>query len=151
MPCRGDLGGNILTLKACIYAGFFTRVQCTHMDKLLNTQYGNSGDYHADGRMTDTLMNAVYISLITPLGTWWADKSIGSLLHTITREKDLSRVSLLAEQYAQEALAHIIKDRRAKSINITADQPHDGTLVLNIDVTDARGQSAVFNHLVRVI
>ena len=121
------------------------------MDKLLNTDYNNSGDYHSDQRMTETLMNAVYISLITPRGTWWADPSIGSLLHTIQREKDLSRVSMLAIQYAQEATDHIIRDGRAGSIEITADQPHDGTLLLNIQVTDARGEASVFKHLVRVV
>ncbi|EQA94854.1 phage GP46 family protein, partial [Glaesserella parasuis 29755] len=51
----------------------------------------------------NTLQNAVYIRLTTPLGSWWADGRVGSLLHLIKREKDLSRVGLLAQQYAEEA------------------------------------------------
>lgn len=62
------------------------------MDKELNP---DTGDY--TGRTVDTLQNAVYIRLMTPLGSWWADKTLGSLLHLLQREKDLQRVSLLAE------------------------------------------------------
>ena len=63
------------------------------MDKQLDP---NSGDY--TGRTTDNLQNAVYIRLLTPLGSWWADKTVGSLLHLLQRQKDLERVSLLEEQ-----------------------------------------------------
>ncbi|MDP0010424.1 hypothetical protein Q7401_10835, partial [Glaesserella parasuis] len=45
----------------------------------------------------NTLQNAVYIRLTTPLGSWWVDGRVGSLLHLIKREKDLSRVGLLAQ------------------------------------------------------
>lgn len=40
------------------------------MDKQLDT---SSGDY--TGRTTDNLQNAVYIRLLTPLGSWWAEDS----------------------------------------------------------------------------
>lgn len=63
------------------------------MDKELDPR---SGDY--TGNTIDTLKNAVYIRLATPLGSWWADTSVGSLLHLLQREKDLERVALLAEQ-----------------------------------------------------
>lgn len=40
------------------------------MDKQLDT---SSGDY--TDRTTDNLQNAVYIRLLTPLGSWWAEDS----------------------------------------------------------------------------
>ncbi len=123
-------------------------VHNAHMDRLLNP---NTGDYEANGEMTDTLQNAVYISLITPLGSYCLNPSLGSLLHTLKREKDVSRVGLLAEQYAYEALEHILDDGRAKQIDITADQPHNGAMILNIIVIDNRGVRSVFKHLVSVI
>jgi len=119
-----------------------------HMDRLLNP---NTGDYEPHGEMTDTLQNAVYISLITPLGSYCLNPSLGSLLHTLKREKDVSRVGLLAEQYAYEALEHILDDGRAKQIDISAEQPHNGTLLLNIIVIDNRGVRSEFKHLVPVI
>ena len=101
------------------------------MDRQLNPL---TGDY--TGRRTDTLQNAVYIRLATPLGSWWADKTIGSLLHTLRREKD---VALLARQYAEEALAPIVADGRADHITVQAAQPHNGSLKLHIRVETARG------------
>lgn len=99
------------------------------MDKELDTL---TGDY--TGRTIDSLKNAVYIRLKTPLGSWWADKNIGSLLHLLEREKDLERVGLLAKQYAEEALQPIVDDGRAERIEVTAEQPHNGMLYLNIRV-----------------
>ena len=65
-----------------------------------------TGDYTS--KQISTLQNAVYIRLTTPLGTWWADGRVGSLLHTIPKEKDLRHVGPLAQQYAEEALQPLI-------------------------------------------
>lgn len=104
------------------------------MDKELDVA---TGDY--TGQAINTLKNAVYIRLMTPLGSWWADKTIGSELHLLQREKDLDRVALLAEQYASEALQPIVTSGRAKKITVTAEQPKNGWLFLNIRVDTAAG------------
>ncbi len=106
-------------------------------------------DYTSD--KIDTLQNAVYIRLTTPKGSWWADGTLGSLLHLIQREKDLSRVGLLAQQYAEEALQPIIDDGRAKSIVVTNEQPKDGSLNLLISVIDNRGVKFEFKHPVKLV
>ncbi|WP_419852120.1 phage GP46 family protein [Actinobacillus pleuropneumoniae] len=98
-----------------------------------------------------TLQNAVYIRLTTPLGSWWADGRVGSLLHLITREKDLSRVGFLAQQYAEEALQPLVDDGRAESIRVEYTQPKNGSLILHIHVTDAQGETFSFEHAVKVI
>lgn len=98
-----------------------------------------------------TLQNAVYVRLTTPLGSWWADGRVGSLLHLIQREKDVFRVGLLAQQYAEEALQPIIDDGRAKAIQVTHHQPKNGSLLLQIKVTDNRGDTFAFEHHVPVI
>ncbi|MDA3978495.1 phage GP46 family protein [Gallibacterium sp. AGMB14963] len=108
-----------------------------------------TGDYTLS--QTDTLQNAVYIRLTTPLGSWWADGRVGSLLHLIQREKDKERVGLLAQQYAEEALQPLIDDGRAQAITVDYVQPHNGTLQLLISVTDARGKTYEFKHPVKVI
>ncbi|QOF68293.1 phage GP46 family protein [Actinobacillus sp. GY-402] len=108
-----------------------------------------TGDYTS--KQISTLQNAVYIRLTTPLGSWWANGRVGSLLHLLKREKDLAKNGMLAEQYAQEALQPLIDDGRAKAISISHEQPHDGSLILLIKVTDNRGQIYDFKHHVELI
>lgn len=100
---------------------------------------------------TDTLQNAVYIRLTTPLGSWWADGRVGSLLHTLTREKELERVVLLAKQYAEEALAPLLLDKRAKSIEVSVERLFNHTLQLIIQVTDNRNKTTLFKHPVKLL
>ncbi len=102
------------------------------------------------GQRIYTLGNAVYIRLITPLGPWWKDTTVGSRLHELKRSKDLSRVGKLAKQYAEQALQPLLDDGRAQSITITVEQPHNGWLNLQIDITDATGNPQVFRQPVRV-
>jgi len=116
------------------------------MDSGINT---NSGDL--TGQRIQTLSNAVYIRLMTPLGSWWADTSLGSRLYELRREKDRPRVGILAKQYSEEALKPLLDNGRAKSITVVADQPHNGWLNLNIEIIDATGNPQVFRHPVRVI
>lgn len=98
----------------------------------------------------DGLANAVYIRLMTPLGSWWRDASLGSRLHELVRQKDVSRVSVLAKQYAETALQPIIDDGRASAIKVQTQQPHNGRLNLLIEVTKASQQVQTFNYPVKV-
>ncbi len=116
------------------------------MDMTINT---TTRDY--DGTYVSTLQNAVYLRLTTPKGEWWADNEFGSLLHLIKREKDVARVGLLAQQYASEALQPIIDSKRAESITVTAHQPHNGMMILSVEVLDNSNHTHVFKHSVPVI
>lgn len=109
----------------------------------------NTGD--ATGQRIYTLANAVYIRIATPLGSYWAAPEIGSRLHELRREKDLSRVGTLAKQYAEDALKQLLDDGRATAISVTTEQPHNGWLNLDINVTDATGNLQVFRFPVGVI
>lgn len=97
------------------------------------------------------LANACYMRLEIPLGSYWADKTLGSQLYLLRREKDLSRVAILAKQYAEQALAPIVADGRAQSITVTTEQLHIGRLNLLIEVTAASGEKFSFKHPVGVI
>ena len=100
------------------------------------------------------LANAVYLRLMTPLGQWWAFPALGSRLHELVREKDVSRVELLARQYSAQALQPILDDGRAKAIDIETERLKDasqgGRLQLRITVTDAGGRAFTFIHPVKV-
>lgn len=103
------------------------------------------------GERISSLQNAVYLRLMIPLGSYWADPELGSLLYTLRREKDRPRIARLAVQYAREALQGLLDDGRAIAIDVTAEQPHDGRLLLLIEVTDAGGRTQTFQHHVQVI
>lgn len=97
------------------------------------------------------LANAVYLRLTTPLGSYWADPSLGSRLHELQREKDKTRVALLARQYAEQALEPLIADGRASDIDVSTEQPGNGWLRLLIEVTAATGERLTFKHPVTVL
>lgn len=98
-----------------------------------------------------TLHNAVYLRLLTPLGSYWADASLGSRLHELQREKDISRVHKLATQYASQALQPLLDDGRAKEITVNAKSGQCGWLLLVITVTDNAGTQQKFEHSVRIM
>lgn len=103
------------------------------------------------GTRTTTLSNAVYLRLQTPLGSYWADPTLGSRLHELMREKDLARVYSLAKQYAEQALRPLADDGRALSVAITTNPLRAGWLMLLIDVVDASGKPQHFEHPAKVI
>lgn len=116
------------------------------MDRELNT---HTGDY--TNNTIDTLKNEVYIRLRTPKGSWLFDAKLGSLLHTLQREKDLSRIDLLAVQYAEEALQPMLDSSRALKIDVTSSRLNNDFLTLTIDVVDSRNVKQVYDYDVAVI
>ena len=97
------------------------------------------------------LANAVYIRLMTPLGSWWADPSLGSRLHELQREKDLARVRILAVQYSEAALAPLLTSGRARSIRVSASHPGKdasgaGRCLLHIEVEDNTGTRQTYQY-----
>lgn len=94
--------------------------------------------------------NAVYLLLMTSLGSYWADPAVGSRLHELAREKDVERVAVLAKAYCEQALQPLLSDGRAKAVAVEAERRHDGWLRLRVSVTDTGGSEHLFNHHVRV-
>lgn len=110
-----------------------------------------TADYAIPWQRLQTLGNAVYIRLMTPLGSWWAAPTVGSRLHELQREKDRPRVYVLAKQYAEQALKPLVDDGRAKSVSVTATQARPGWCALLITVIDNVSREQRFTHHVRVI
>lgn len=113
-----------------------------------------SGDYVAANAAIDHLANSIYIRLVTPLNSWWADPSLGSRLHELQRDKDVPRVRVLAKQYAEDALQPLLADGRAKSVvvQVSGDGQSLPTprVALLIEVVDASDRRHVFDHYVPV-
>lgn len=107
----------------------------------------STGDY--TGARTADAGNAIWLRLRTPLGSWWADPTLGSRLHELAREKDLSRARQRAEQYARDALQPLIDDGRLTALDVSAVHMIGG-LFLNIDAVDALGLPLAYS-LFRVI
>lgn len=103
------------------------------------------------GKRIDTLANAVYLRLSVPLGSWFGAPALGSRLHELQRQKDLSRVAVLARQYAGQALQPLIADGRALAVAVDSRPDGKSRLRLIVTVTDAGGRRQVFEHFVSVI
>lgn len=67
---------------------------------------------------------------------WWgdsfSDKKIGSKLWLLSREKQLSSVLKRAQEYAEESLQWMIKERLIKSVTVTATNPTNSVLLLTV-------------------
>lgn len=111
-----------------------------------------TGDY--DGQIDD-LSNAVYLRIVTPLGSYWADPSLGSKLYLLQREKALQPARVLAEQYVRLALQPLIDDQRVDRIDVALGEFEDasGTTRLPLRVSVYRGGllAAQFDHPVKVM
>jgi phage gp46-like protein len=108
----------------------------------------STGDYDRT-RIAD-LSNAVYLRITIPLGSYWADPTLGSKLYLLRRMKDLVRNKALAIQYTREALQPLITDKRADSIDIDAVWNHDGRLQLSGQIYQHGQSVAAFQHYVKV-
>jgi phage gp46-like protein len=101
------------------------------------------------------LANAVYLRLMTPLASYWADPSLGSRLHELTREKDVTRIAILSRQYAEAALKPIVDDGRATRILVTVERVKDasgaGRHQLSIKVEAAGGEHMTFKFPIKVV
>lgn len=107
-----------------------------------------TGDY--DHTRIATLGNAVYLRLTVPLGSYWADKTLGSKLHLLRRMKDVERNKTLAIQYTRDALQPLIDTKRAERVDVDAVWNHDGRLELAGTIYQAGGAVATFQHYVKV-
>ena len=117
------------------------------MDTLLNPQ---TGEYETN-QTTRSLHNAAYVRLVTPLGSWWADLTLGSRLHELQRQKDIPRVYKLAQQYAEQALQPLLDDGRADKIVVEVASVQKGWLHLGISIWDAGNEKIYFKHPVKVL
>jgi phage gp46-like protein len=97
------------------------------------------------------LLNAAYLRLTTPLGSWFGDATVGSRLYELSREKDLVRVARLAQQYATDALQPLIADGRAQSVDVRTFHVATGQLAITVEIVDAHGVQSSFDLPVKVV
>lgn len=88
---------------------------------------------------------------VDPRG-WWADAyaevsgdATGSKLWLLRREKQTVDVQARAQEYAQEALAWLLADGVAASVNVVASYPQRGALVIAVAITRP-GSGAIFER-----
>jgi phage gp46-like protein len=121
-----------------------------------------------DLALTDDLETAVIISLFTdarlpsdqelPVGEterrgWWGDTfadtagdSVGSLLWTLSREKQVPAVLQKAGTYARAALRWLVDDGVASAVDVATEYPGDGWLTIAVTVTRPRLKPIAFRY-----
>ncbi|MEW5727713.1 MAG: phage GP46 family protein [Pseudomonadota bacterium] len=75
---------------------------------------------------------------------WWADPKMGSRLYLLHREKQRAVVLARAREYAAEALAWLIEDEVASSVDVAAEILGEGTLGLTIRIRRTDGTEAEY-------
>ena len=118
-----------------------------YIDPSIGAYVSATGDLDRDP--ADGLANAVYLRVMTPLGSWWADVTLGSRLHELQREKDVPRVQRLARQYIEQALQPLLDDGRVSSITL-ATQHQAGRLAVRVELLDAANVTRTFDFHVKV-
>ena len=122
-----------------------------------------TGDLVAEGSLRTAVILSLFLDRraedddILPNGSddrrgWWADTvapmtdygigggsvsgdRIGSRLWLLSREKQLAGVLERARHYAEEALTWLVEDGVATAVQVTATNPRQGWLVLEVTVT----------------
>lgn len=97
----------------------------------------------------DGLANAVYLRITTPLGSFWANRELGSRLHELQREKDVARVQTLARQYCEQALQPLLDDGRVSQLSVQTEH-QAGRLAVLVELLDAAQQARTFELHVKV-
>jgi len=123
------------------------------MDAWINPVTG-SYEQVADGSTlvrdpADGLANAVYLRITTPLGSYWANPTMGSRLHELQREKDTLRVQTLAQQYCEQALQPLVDDGRVSKLTVTTER-QSGRLAVLVELLDAALNARTFELHVKV-
>lgn len=65
----------------------------------------------------------------------WADPELGSRLWLLDRSKETDDVLTRAREYAEEALAWLLKDGVVRAVNVTAEFVRSGVLALTVTTT----------------
>jgi len=104
-----------------------------------------------DLEMSDDLGNNVYLSLMTEQGSDIDDAAFGSKLHLLTREKAVGNIEAVAREYCVEALAWILKAKRAEKFDIVTELEKGETSSLKLNITAWRnGRPQSYEHFVEV-
>jgi len=104
------------------------------------------GDY--DRTRIGDLSNAIYLRIMVPRGSYWADPTFGRRIRS--RMKDVERNKILVDQDTREALQPLLDKKRADKIDIATEWNHDGRLYLAVEVYQHGQVVGVFKDYVKV-
>lgn len=98
---------------------------------------------------TQDEIQSVLICLHQHRGKHFARPAQGSYLYKLRRSKDVERNKVLARQYAEQALAHMVPDR-FRDIQITAERNTAHRIDLTINLIKLSGQAQIIHYFVQV-
>lgn len=97
----------------------------------------------------DALQNRIRLSLAIHKGSFIADETFGSELHTIRKATDGN--ATLAARFAEAALRHMVMDGSIKRVNASASVDSlRGGIDIALDIQLPTGEPLIFNHWVSI-
>lgn len=94
-------------------------------------------------------IQSVLICLHQHRGQHFARPDQGSYLYKLRQSKDVERNKVLARQYSEQALAHMVPDR-FRDIQITAERNTAHRIDLTISLIKLSGQAQIIHYFVQV-
>ncbi|MEQ1412259.1 phage GP46 family protein [Acinetobacter indicus] len=94
-------------------------------------------------------IQSVLICLYQHRGQHFATPDQGSYLYKLRRSKDVERNKVLARQYAQQALEHMVPNR-FRDIQVMAERKEQSRIDLTITLTKLSGQAQIIHYFVPV-
>ncbi len=107
-----------------------------------------------DWQQAGTILNNVWLSLMTRRGSFFQNPDFGSRLHLLQREKNTATTERLAREYCLEALQWLIDVGRADAVDVITER--DTTvdpyrLKLVVTVTQANRPDVTFELFLEVV
>lgn len=119
------------------------------MDIKLTPDKFGEGDItigHGDIVVDDGLYTAIYISIFTEYGSYWADPELGSRLHTIFREKSRDEVLPAFNAEISRCLAWLVDSGVAESVSVDTSRVETVNLAIAVSVKKPTGVSYAYSY-----
>jgi len=103
---------------------------------------------------SSNLLTSVYLSLMIPLGSFFANPKFGSRLHLLRTMGNTARTEALIPDYCKEALQWMLDIGRAKSVSVITQRDPvalPGRINASVLVIQADNSEVTFNTFIPVV
>lgn len=103
------------------------------------------------GTAGSPLLTLIFMSLMIPRGSWFANPLLGSRLHLLRKAKCLPATERLLKDYIAEALRWLRDGGKITSLEISTERiPSRGRINFTVAAVGSDGEPVTYSNFVRV-